>query len=380
MLYFHNRGRLDMAFLEIMGLSVKENENPIGYFGTGLKYAIAILLRTGHSVKLDVGETHYTFTAREEIVRGKTFSRVWMNEKGLGFTIELGKNWDIEMAYRELASNAKDEGGDVSREPIVADTVFSVRGEIEKIEHDNVFLNQKLVTERTEYGDIIASRSGLIFYRGVKIYTTNSNFSYAIKEADLTEDRTLKYPMFLPRTMLAMWTKSDSAENIRAVLLEQNNIEAKIEGSVDLLRQANPTFMRILESLRNHPQLNRSIRNALNKLHPPEFQPYTLTDFDREIVTSALALVARLEPEITDAKLNFIMPPSPTIFGFAQKGEIYICSSCFTHGVNYLASTIYEEWLHFKYDFEDCSRQLQNHLFDNLFKQVAENKWRGERK
>jgi hypothetical protein len=46
---FENPGEIDAAAIRTFGVSVKEGENPIGFFGTGLKYAIAILLRTGHT-------------------------------------------------------------------------------------------------------------------------------------------------------------------------------------------------------------------------------------------------------------------------------------------------------------------------------------------
>ena len=52
---FENPGTLDPRAITIMGLNVKENTNPIGYFGTGFKYGIAITLRNNCNVLIQDG-------------------------------------------------------------------------------------------------------------------------------------------------------------------------------------------------------------------------------------------------------------------------------------------------------------------------------------
>ena len=41
-IYFCNAEPIDLNAIAIMGVSVKTGDNPIGYFGTGLKFAIAM--------------------------------------------------------------------------------------------------------------------------------------------------------------------------------------------------------------------------------------------------------------------------------------------------------------------------------------------------
>lgn len=55
MILFQNPGEIDLLSIASFGVSVKEGENPIGFFGTGLKYAIAVLLRTGHRITVMTG-------------------------------------------------------------------------------------------------------------------------------------------------------------------------------------------------------------------------------------------------------------------------------------------------------------------------------------
>ena len=51
-LYIGSSAPLDMRAVTLMGASVKMTSSAIGYFGTGLKFAIATLLRTGHKVRI----------------------------------------------------------------------------------------------------------------------------------------------------------------------------------------------------------------------------------------------------------------------------------------------------------------------------------------
>lgn len=62
--YFANAGLIDLDVIRVMGVSVKTGPNPIGYFGTGLKFALSTLLRTGHRVVMTRGGERIEFTAR----------------------------------------------------------------------------------------------------------------------------------------------------------------------------------------------------------------------------------------------------------------------------------------------------------------------------
>jgi hypothetical protein len=65
-------GEIDAASIRTFGVSVKEGENPIGFFGTGLKYALAILLRTGHKVTIQSGTSKHRFALKDVKIREET--------------------------------------------------------------------------------------------------------------------------------------------------------------------------------------------------------------------------------------------------------------------------------------------------------------------
>lgn len=121
-LYFVNPGEIDIRALTILGVNVKPGASPIGHFGTGVKNAIAGVLRLGGSIRVWSGLLEHRFTAEPEVIRGKEFQVVHMQDYGsdtvLGFTTELAKDWEPWMLYRELRSNALDEGGDVTTKTV----------------------------------------------------------------------------------------------------------------------------------------------------------------------------------------------------------------------------------------------------------------------
>jgi len=110
---FENAGEIDSLMITTFGVNVKESDDAIGFFGTGLKYSIAILARLGIPIQIHSGETVHTFSKKQVTLRGKDFEFVAMDGVALGFTTEVGKKWELWMAYRELFCNTKDEGGRV---------------------------------------------------------------------------------------------------------------------------------------------------------------------------------------------------------------------------------------------------------------------------
>lgn len=113
MIIFENSGEIDPRLISLIGVNVKERSNAIGYFGTGLKYAVACLLRWGEKLTVQSGLAEFTFDTEEAKIRGQSFGvlvmRSAVDHLQLGFTTDLGKRWEPWMVYRELWCNAHDE-------------------------------------------------------------------------------------------------------------------------------------------------------------------------------------------------------------------------------------------------------------------------------
>ncbi|WP_217468779.1 hypothetical protein, partial [Staphylococcus aureus] len=113
MIIFRNKGVIDPKSITTFGVSSKENPGAIGFFGTGLKYAIAILLREGCDITIHAGKRKLEFGIKRDRVRVDDFNVVTMNNRRLGFTTEVGKTWEVWQAFRELYCNTMDERGEV---------------------------------------------------------------------------------------------------------------------------------------------------------------------------------------------------------------------------------------------------------------------------
>lgn len=217
MIVFQNRGEIDIEAIRLMGVSVKEGDNPIGMFGTGLKYAIAVLLRTGHKVTIWSGERKLTFTTEKREIRNKPFDVVLMREgdrlTDMAFTTEYGRNWQPWMAYRELYCNARDEGGEVytatdhasASDPMPGMTQVRVEGsDIEQVHHDaSLYFCEDEPDVVVDGIGIYRRPSQVLFYRGIRVMMLPkpAQFTYNLinREISLTEDRTMAHPI------LATW-------------------------------------------------------------------------------------------------------------------------------------------------------------------------------
>lgn len=215
-IYFHTPGPIPMESFTTFGLNAKpRTDNPLGEFGTGLKYAVAVLLRVGGQMTIFVGGTEYDFYTSDKDFRGKEFKECRMRKRSrlagfvparwrsvaLPYTTHLGKKWLPWQVFRELASNTYDEGGLVTDEEFNpwpgGTTIRVVCDKITEIYLDQtkVFMDNGGEAPLWENGavEIYRGESQNLFYRGVRVYDlrNKSRFTYNFKKGmvNLTEDR-----------------------------------------------------------------------------------------------------------------------------------------------------------------------------------------------
>lgn len=235
MITLQNEGLLEIEFLKTMGVNVKENENAIGYFGTGLKYAIAVFLREGVKFSLFIGDNEYEFYTEEKVLRGKTFSYCFMagphDTTDLNLTTELGKNWSLWQAYRELHSNCLDEMGTIVEEklsPRQGYTTFYIENE-GLFNVDDVFLSYRNLPLLYKNGqvEIYEGSSNCIYYKGIraKDLTSPSKYTYnVIKECILTEDRLICYDFDIKESInnAVIQMGSKQPELVKKIIIEDD--------------------------------------------------------------------------------------------------------------------------------------------------------------
>lgn len=382
MIVFENNGEIDFRAIHLFGVSVKDNDNPIGFFGTGLKYAISVLLRKGQNIKIYSGTDTIEFKAVEEVFRDEPISIVYAILNGtpisLGFTTRLGINWDLWMAYRELSCNCIDEGGKEWRAeatiPFPGCTKVVVSGD----EFENIF------AERSKYilqdsPDIYASTvniikrtSDFLYFKGVRVFELNSPSRYTynvLSGVTLTEDRTLTSE-YTFRSLLSkayLTQVKDTAilrDIISAVDFYEENLDFDGWGS-----DPSNEFLDAVEFCVKHKFVNTNgtAISLLKTKRPVAMESYKLTKVQEKMLTTAISFCKKIGYNVDEYPITTVEELGGGCIGLAKDYKIFLALQCFTNGgTKLVASTLIEEFIHLKHGHCDMSRGLQNHLLDKI--------------
>jgi hypothetical protein len=252
---FKTPGKLDLRAFTIFGVTAKpKSDNPIGYFGTGLKYAVAVCLRNGWAFTVYTGGEKYEFTTHQMDFRGKADMAITMvrtnkfltKKIDLPFTFELGRNWQAWQAFREVYANTLDENGkaftyDMSQHD-VSDQFYGEAAYLADREHSYIvvtgkaFVEEFLNKDKTFLPDawrqqvepgmtvqVFKRPSKHIYWRGMRVmdlpedkhcmYTWN-----ILSPIELTEDRTAKHAFMVRNAIEKFVVKSTDTDMIGSIV------------------------------------------------------------------------------------------------------------------------------------------------------------------
>lgn len=371
---FHTNTVMAPESWELMGVSAKDGETPIGQFGTGQKYALAVLLRTGHKVSIRSNGSLFIFGLQEMEFRGKSFQRVTCNDKPLAFTTDYGLKWQVEHAYRELVSNTLDEGGiHFLGEPMEEGTSIIVEGpEMAAClsRHNSIFLGDREPIAET-YKVRFFEGSGTVWYRGVKVGELHeASLSYEIMDdLDLTEDRTIKYLYTIGSKIgMAMVKHVKDKSLIRRIVTNKTTWEAKVP---DYDWEWSAEFSEVVKELwESSPTLlNDKIQKLVRqRLKDVGFKMLERTEDMDIMIQNAQDFLAKAGYPV-EANIKVVDNGDDNNIAFAFGGEIHLTSRSFDKGMYYLVTTLFEESAHCK-GHDDCSRSFQNYLIEELITQT----------
>lgn len=381
---FENAGEIDAAAIRTFGVSVKDGDSPIGFFGTGLKYALAILLRTGHDVTIHSGADKHRFALKDIEIRGETFHVITMDRRELGFTTQVGKTWELWMAYRELYCNCKDEGGtvyvaDQAPKPRAGLTRVIVSGDDFRHEHDRrstyILLGEPLF--KLKKCEVYSGESRGVFYRGILVHRLPqaevSRFTYNITgSVDLTEDRTAKYPFMFPHMIASSILACEDEDFIHDVVGLGNQFYEHHFDFRDTVYNTKPSvpFLNTVEKLAQHAagRVSLSAQAVYRAAKREKLGPAStiLVGVESEILTKAIAFCQSLGFPVDEYPIVVTDALGPNILGMAQNGTIFVSRLAFMQGTKRVAGTLIEEFIHLRYNYEDESRGMQDFLLDRL--------------
>lgn len=385
---FKNLGEMDLRAVTMFGVSAKVNDNPIGFFGTGLKYAISILIRNHVSFELYVGKDKYDFKKKTMDMRGKEFDAITMNGADLPFTTEVGKNWELWQAFRELYCNALDEGGDVVLEedagPEVGTTRIVIHDKrIVEIYFDrySIVLNRnKNLLFKSAKIEIYNNPSKAGYYRGVRVFdfALPSKYTYnMIEQTDLTEDRGVKNQDYYMRKIAQHTASMDDRDAIHNVLASSADFMESIF-SYSLLEYFDDNISEAFEAEsealfnQNNNQFNLSAKSIYMKRADKKVsrnrQAHEMTVIQSKQLSKALEIVQKVYPEATRYKTIVVKDLGQNVMAQADTTlqAMIVSSRVFELGSRYLVSTLIEEYFHLWTGFGDQSRALQTYLFDQI--------------
>ncbi len=392
---FYTPGTLQRECFTILGLNAKPNsDNPIGYFGTGLKYAIAVILRNNGTIVIETPDYTAHFVSKTGMFRGVPYQKIvcQINDDApfdLPLTLEYGKNWEPWMAYRELYTNTLDEGGSIAEPPEGPHTTITV----ELAAFNDVVANftDYFVTDKWVASQAAHSREqtgshvietfihptarGAIFYKGIKVHQNDTNntdrlsrYCIAInKSIDLTEDRTISYiSEFSPLGATRLALKSNDEQFVRELITNHtwgrvcpfyaNSVQpsaAYAKVVKELYFEGVELDTSIIQHAREHNILDKSIKRY-------ELKPEVLTQ-----LREAGQLVSGTGYNINNYEIFGIGEKTKgNIRALAEDGVILIDENWVMQQVpEEIAAILLEEMVHIKTGYRDCTRELQTYLF-----------------
>lgn len=371
---FRNKGLIDLRGITTFGVSAKECEDPIGKFGTGLKYAIAVCLRHEQCITLWRGKEKIVFTTRKEEMRDKEFHRVYMNNEPLPFTTELGKEWPLWAAYRELHCNTVDEpraliASDIDGHATMGYTTFVITGEVFHDlyeERDTIILDSKplyiLPGLEVHEGDKTCK---WIYYMGVRAHKLDrpSIYRYNLTAADikLTEDRTLSNWYDVHRALAEGLTKSVFIGLIRTILEAS---EEYFESSIDFgwcFQEPGKTFNEVVVKYVSSSHYsgpaggyqgghNKTARTLYEKYHPTKDKPSELpredyTTDEKSVIVAVVNFWSNLDLSITPGDILIENGKYTSHDVQVYKDKFYIRRDEFKKGPRHIACLVYQQYL-----------------------------------
>lgn len=383
MIVFKNEGILDINSIITFGVSVKEKESAIGFFGTGLKYAIAVLLRNGCDISIKAGDDVYDFGTEELIVRGKSFPIITMNGKPLSFTTEYGKTWELWQAARELYSNCLDEGGIVTSETedsfpgtqvVVSGDAFDL---VWKERH--TFLLAAPVLWANDRLEVCEGPSEYAYYQGIRAHTlpTKSKFTYNLKNHQkLTEDRALANWWGAQCDITWNIAKCDDEEILERVIInnpEEDDDVLEAGFSFDNLPTGAVLNALVGFHLRNKTEgLNKTLlKEAMNRSlleSTPEEVAHNLSPEDVTTIKDAIEMVLRAGFDTTAYTIGVVESLGEGETSWAAGDKIYVSRLAMDAGAKKVAAIILLSILKIENGLYTESAEMQEFLLDLAIK------------
>lgn len=402
-----NKGEIDVDALMLLGATSKRgDDSKIGYFGSGLKYALAVLLRNKIDFKIYAGDKEIKVTLGKKEFRGKTFDVIKVNGKFTSLTTEMGVDWEPWFAVREVYCNAIDEGEASMKvsETLGGEAGFTtvyIKNEYvlaDLFENWNKFFSEKrtdVLAESEALNTRIfeGNKHELLVYRkGVRVHQADRKclFHYDLGWIKINESRVVasQFEMMLgiPRVLGKMATPSMIAKifdgyqdtfekdlSWSSVNIFNNDWLEMIGGRKIVIDTVAGYFMEEMANskcLLLPEDLAIALKdyfgtkvNVLGKTDKYESGFLMKATPEQEVaITEAKAFLAKGDIDVTYPIVVFHFSEESKL-GEANSGTIRLSPKLFDMGKRNVVITMLEEFAHLQSGFGDKTRSFQDFLF-----------------
>jgi len=408
-----NNTEIDVNAFRLIGACTKRDDNSkIGYFGSGLKYAIAVLLRDNVGLKVYSGKKEFPITVESEIFRGQPFNIVSVCGKKTSLTTSMGVDWKAWQAVREIFCNALDESEPSheivnSIEPKKGTTSFYIPIENKDVQYiidnwDKYFAHNRkpIVGDCCKIYESIGDKVN-VYRKGIRCWDEkfDSLYDYDFSKIDISESRTAKYSWEIKEGIAKLWGKYATNQMItRLVRLYKvpKETEACIENLADwnyaefsniwleyfkdkilVPQQFAGWFPRITEKP-NAVIVNITLMRCLKETfgdaitvateEMDSYGQYCIAEMDARqayLLKECMSFLEEVKLSIPyDIRLAIFNDKK--ILGMAKKGKILLSAKLFDMGKKRIVTTIIEECAHLESDQSDDSRGFQDYLVGQI--------------
>jgi hypothetical protein len=392
-LSFVSNGEIELAALSLIGASDKRDaEDKLGFFGSGAKHALAVLLREGLDIQLWSGVHPIGITTERVDFRGKSFEAIVVEGHRTSMTTEMGPQWTVQDAVREVYTNAFDEGlrifyrtSNPGERAEPGCTVFAI-----EINDDIALMLAGWDSYFKSPGNmeftIIPTREtagrATGFRRGIRVCDLpGALFSYNLPDVKIDEQRKASQFDF-GLIALRKLVQHGEPKHFHTLLTHQDAMEWKYWFFTDLSPDHNLgkflldnyDFVTTEKKSDRVPHDKRAliVKDPSNEYKFARVLP-TLDKWLKEHRSSVCPLPDDMVPLIEsgraflrrlgfEAEFPILFDPDSIIenvLAYAEDGQVILTSLVFTIPIRELNKTLIEEAIHIEHGHNDFSREFQ---------------------
>lgn len=407
---FCNDGEIPVNAFKLLGASTKRgDDSKIGYYGSGLKYAFALMLREQIAFRVFSGLNEVKISKRSTKFIDQKIDVMTVNGEKTSITLDAGVDWEPWFAIREIYSNTIDENGTMAVgaevKPEKGKTKIYIDTKSEKLEDivnnwNNYFTTTRPIAQKTHSGNILTKLPinpyFTVFRKGIRVYSNDyfSLFDYDLRNIAINESRVVKHSWDAEQKASELLALSNLEVILKFLELGEssskfNHMEWKNNfwnyttssmfskdwltaiGQRKLVPFDNAGRWDITDNTLVLPdqlilRLKKRFGSAVHVMGEDK-EPYTVIDnADLTLVESSLKLFNNSGLKVSMASIKVARFDDQNVLGLTANGQIILSEKLLTTEKQNLDSTLLEEITHLKSGYGDCTRALQDYLFRTI--------------